>query len=84
MRASDDLDVVEVSVPLMDPEGRLIECRGGTPPDSGCRMYVGTAAVDTRTTARSAVTVTGRPPAAQPRQRREGGVVSIGQGSTML
>ncbi len=61
--ASDDFDVVGVSVALTDAEGDPIE--GGeaveTPVESGRWVYAATAAVDTGTTVRIAVTATDRP-----------------------
>jgi type 1 fimbria pilin len=63
VRASDDFDVVGVSVRLTDAEGHAIE-RGDaveTPVESGRWVYAATVAVATGTTVRIAVTVTDRP-----------------------
>ena len=63
IRASDDFDVVGVSVALTDAEGNAIESgeAAETAPNSGRWVYTATAAVSTGTTVRIAVTATDRP-----------------------
>ena len=63
IRASDDFDVVGVSVALTDAEGNAIESGVAveTAPNSGRWVYTATAAVGTGTTVRIAVTATDRP-----------------------
>ncbi len=63
VRASDDFDVVGVSVALTDADGNALESGEATetPADSGRWVYTTTAAVDTGTTVRIAVTATDRP-----------------------
>jgi len=62
-RASDDFDVVGVNVALTDADGNAIESGEAveTPANSGHWVYTATAAVDTGTTVRIAVTATDRP-----------------------
>jgi hypothetical protein len=63
IRASDDFDVVGVSVSLTDADGNPIESGEAveTPPNSGRWVYTATTAVGTGTTVRIAVTATDRP-----------------------
>ena len=61
--AHDDFDVVGVNVGLTDAEGNAIESGAAaeTPANSGRWVYAATAAMDTGTTVRIAVTATDRP-----------------------
>ena len=63
VQASDDFDVVGVSVALTDANGNAIESGAATesPADSGRWVYKAMAAVPTGTTVRIAVTATDRP-----------------------
>ena len=63
VRASDDFDVVGVSVAVTQADGTAIEegVATETPAKSGRWVYTATAAVETGTTVRIAVTATDRP-----------------------
>lgn len=63
IRARDDFDVLSVGVELTDAEGNAIESGDATetPADSGRWLYAATAAVETGTTVRIAVTASDRP-----------------------
>jgi len=61
--ASDDFDVASVQVALTDGDGSPLENGAAveTPPESGRWVYTATAAVETGTTVRIAVTAEDRP-----------------------